>query len=491
MTDFVPLRRLGRHLAVGLSLTSLWVCPLRSSGVETVALVNGTLIDGRGGAAIPDAVVVIEGERVRAVGSRRAVAIPAGARTLDLRGATVLPGFINAHVHSRLREESLRAWASAGVTTVRDLGGERSFSTRDALARDRRNARLLVAGPLITVPGGYPAVPFGSRDVLPVSSPADARNKAAELLEEGADILKLALESGAVFGLSIPTLSAAEADAVVAVAHERGARVSAHVTVSADLRRALDARVDDVAHMVVDALPDDLIARMVHQQVTWVPTLELWHCVGHGLEQAATENLRRFVRAGGSVALGTDYDGYTCRFDPGLPLRELAWMAASGMTPKEIILAGTRNAARVCGRERDLGTLEPGKVADVLVVEGDPLADIGALANVRLVLRSGTVVRDERVAGKSTRAGGSPAYITSAAAPSSGERTLRSKYTSLRAIRSPSMTTRSIPSASTCGPPSARRKLARHSIAAASRPAIGNASRSDQLMVQARNSFVR
>ncbi len=366
------------------------------TGQETLALVNGTLIDGTGAAAVQKAVVVVEGERIRAAGARTVVPVPTRARILDLQGATILPGLINAHVHSGFNEENLRAWALAGVTTVRDLGGPRDFATRDALSRPAGNARLLAAGPLLTVPSGYPMVPFGFRMVLPVTSPADAREKAGALLDEGADLLKVALESGAVFGMRLPILSPEETAAMVAVAHGRGARVSAHVTASDDLRRALDAGVDDIAHMVVaDPVPDDLIARMVRQHVTWVPTLELWRCVGRGFDQAAIDNLRRFVRAGGTVALGTDYNGYTCRFDLGTPVRELEAMEAAGMTAAQIVVAGTRNGARVCNRERDIGTLEAGKIADVLVVDGEPLADVDALANVRLVLKGGAVIRDE------------------------------------------------------------------------------------------------
>ena len=108
----------------------------------------------------------------------------------------------------------------------------------------------------------------------------------------------------------------------------------------------------------------------------------------------AVENLRRFVHAGGKVALGTDFSGAAKPFQLGMPMRELELMGQAGMTPMQIIVAATKNAAHVCNHDRTLGTLERGKLADLLVVNGDPLHDIHVLANVRLVVRNGTVIRD-------------------------------------------------------------------------------------------------
>ena len=177
-------------------------------------------------------------------------------------------------------------------------------------------------------------------------------------------------------------------------AHGRGARVSAHVLRTADLARALDAGADDIAHMVEDELPDALIDRMVTAGSYWVPTLELWQRVGLPGKRPVT-NLGRFVAAGGKVALGTDYAGYAAQFDLGMPVTEIRLMAEAGMTPMQIIVAATQNGAIVCGLGRELGTLEPGKLADVLVVNGDPLADLRALTQVRLVLRDGVIIRQD------------------------------------------------------------------------------------------------
>jgi imidazolonepropionase-like amidohydrolase len=362
----------------------------------TLALVNGTLIDGTGASPLPDAAVLIVQGRIMNAGQSSRVTIPAAATVIDVGGGTILPGLINAHVHQGYNAAHLQAWAQAGVTTVRDLGASPSadlFRQRNALRADPRNARLVAAGPFITVPGGYPIVPWGM-GALTVTSAADAEVTAQRLLDDGADVIKISLEAGATFGYKIPVLSSAEAAAIVRVAHERGTRVSAHITAAEDVVRCLAAGVDDIAHMPSDALFSDLIAQVVQAGLYWVPTLELWHNVQTPFGRQAVDNLRRFVAAGGIVALGTDYAGYSAEFDLGLPLRELEWMQEAGMTPMQIIVAATRNAAHVCNLDRELGTLEVGKIADVLVVNGDPLQDIHALLDVRTVIHNGQVIRE-------------------------------------------------------------------------------------------------
>jgi len=364
-----------------------------------LALVNGQLIDGTGAEALPDAVVLVEGTRIAFVGLRQRVRVPAEAQVLDAEGATILPGLINAHVHAAYSESTLKAWAAGGVTTVRDLGngGRRSelFALRGRVQAKPACARLVAAGPMVTVPGGYPIVPWGVSG-LTVTSVDDARQKVGALLDDGADMIKIALESGATFGREIPMLSPAEAAAIVALAHERGTLVSAHVTAARDVEVALDAGVDDLAHMVVDDLPDALIERAVAAGVYWVPTLELWDGVsraqGIDLDRRAIRNLGRYVAAGGKVALGTDYAGYETAFQLGTPIREIELMLEAGMSPLQILVAATAKAAQVCNLGSEIGTLESGKRADILAVEGDPLQDMQALTRVRWVLRDGALI---------------------------------------------------------------------------------------------------
>jgi imidazolonepropionase-like amidohydrolase len=384
-------------LKMGVAAALLAGCRPGRRLATALALVNGTLIDGTGADPVPDAVLVVQEGCVAAVGPRAGVTIPENTESIDVQGATILPGFINAHVHASYDEETLTAWAQGGVTTVRDMATgqppEEAFAFRDGVRDKPQYARLVAAGPMVTVPGGYPIARWGV-DSITVTSPEDARQKVNQLLDDGADFVKIPLESGAIFGQKMPMLSPEEAAVIVEVAHERGTVVSAHVSISPDLERALDAGVDDVAHMVTDEPSDELIKRVVEAGVTWVPTLELWKGVGYGLGRHVIDNLRRFVEAGGKVALGTDYAGAPdVDFDLGMPIDEIAFMQEAGMTPMQIIVAATKNAAHVCNLEHETRTLEAGKVADVLVVDGDPLNDIHTLTNTRMVLRDGVAIR--------------------------------------------------------------------------------------------------
>jgi len=360
---------------------------------SSIALINGAMIDGLGGTPVADGVMVIRDGKIEAVGPRGRVSIPPGSRVIDVRGGTVLPGVINAHVHIRSNMALLKEWARAGVTSVRDVGGPENYAGAGENNRDSHWARLVTAGPMISVPGGYPSVPWGSTDMVAVVSPEDAYRKANRQLDKGADIIKIAVEHGSVFGMDIPSLTTEEVSSVVRAAHERGTRVSVHLLASADLAQSLESEVDDIAHMVVDDVPDSLLKTMVEKDVYWEPTLELWHNVGRGFGPKAIQNLAKFVRAGGKIALGTDFGGYNTPFELGMPIKEMLWMQEAGMTNMQIIVSATRNAAHVCNLDGQLGTLEPGKIADILVVIGDPLNDIKALGNPLLVIRNGVIIR--------------------------------------------------------------------------------------------------
>ena len=365
----------------------------------TLSLINGILIDGTGADALQNGAVVIQKGRIVAAGPHTQVKIPSNANIIDVQGGTIIPGFINAHVHAAYSAWRLKAWAKGGVTTVRDLGAfgpytRAKFVTRDTLNANPKCARLFAVGSFINVKGGYPIAYWGGHAVT-ITSPEEARRAVNKLIDDGADVIKTAMESGDAFGQSgWPLLSVEEAKALVDTAHERGKPVTAHVTSARDLNRALDAGVDEIAHMVVDELSEQLISRMIESGTRWVPTLELWqgvsriYPVSHG--SMAIKNLALFVEAGGEVALGTDYAGArNVNFDLGMPIHEIEWMQEAGMTPMQIIVAATKNGARSCNMENELGTLEAGKLADVLIVDGDPLVDIHALTSAHLILREG------------------------------------------------------------------------------------------------------
>jgi imidazolonepropionase-like amidohydrolase len=392
-------------MALSLLLCFVWACyssgSLAESGEQSssrvsasLALVNGTLIDGTGNDPVFDAVIVIEGERIAAVGPRAQVSIPPATPTIDVQRATVLPGFINVHVHEAFDRQTLEAWAQAGVTTVRDLGnrGDLSelFAFRDEVSQNPKYARLVAVGPMITTPGGY-----GSRSV---TSPENARKTVTDLIEDGADLIKIGIEDD-LQGRKWPMLSAEVISAIVEAAHAKDVPVTAHISRSRHLRLALETGVDEVAHMIVDDLPDDLVARMIENEVYLNPTLELWRCVRilHRMawDAQAIDNLRRFSRAGGKVVLGTDYGGYRCDFDLGMPMSEIQLMRQADMTPMQIIVSATKHGAEVCNLEEEIGTLQAGKMADILVVSGYPLEDIQALADVQMVIHNGVVIRGE------------------------------------------------------------------------------------------------
>ena len=366
-----------------------------------LSLINGTLIDGTGADPIHGGALVISGKRIVAVGLQSEVEIPADSDIIDLDGKTILPGFINAHVHSAYDQNTLKAWVQGGVTTVRDMGVIRSFShpahffiRRDELCADPKCARLTAVGPFVNVEGGYPVARWGG-EMITVDSPEDAKIKVGHLTEVGADAIKTVMESGYAFRQTgWPLLSPEVLMAIVKTAHESNKPVTVHVTSAKDLGRALDAGVDEIAHMVVDELSNELVFRMVESGTRWVPTLELWQLVSraYALEygKIAVKNLALFVEAGGEVVLGTDYAGAPgVVFDLGMPIREIEWMKEAGMTPMQIIVAATQNGARSCNILDKVGTLEVGKLADILVVDGDPLVDIRALTRVYRILREG------------------------------------------------------------------------------------------------------
>jgi imidazolonepropionase-like amidohydrolase len=362
-----------------------------------LALVSGTLVDGTGAPPVPDAVLVARGDRLVAAGPRSAVVVPADARVVDLRGATVLPGFINAHVHGAFEASRLQAWAQSGVTTVRDMGiTPVGTGVLESLLERRRTtlntpacARLVVNGYGVTVPDGYGDVGVG------VATPEEARRLVERQLDLGVDFAKVFLEPGIAGVTNMPLLPREMIEAVVAAAHARGRRVSAHVTRAWALREVFEAGVDDAAHMPYVALADDLIEEMVARGFVVTPTLTVFEA--YGTLPSTASNLARFVAAGGQVALGNDYtsvpqNGFD-HFELGMPMHEITRMHEAGMTPMQIVVAATRTAARACGHENDLGTLAAGRIADVLVVDGDPLSDLDALRRVRLVVHDGVIIR--------------------------------------------------------------------------------------------------
>ena len=373
-------------------------CPSPTSSNNNVkgtfAITNGFLIDGSGSYPIPNSIVIIQDGLIQSIGTISSLDVPSGVDIIDLRGSYILPGLMNTHVHSGYVENNLKEWANSGVTTVRDVGNlssspEAGFSARDILLTDNENARLVAAGPLVTTVGGY-----GN---YPVTSPSDAQLKTNGLINAGADLIKIAIEDD-LQGRTWPMLSMDEIKMICQTTHNRNKQVAAHISRSRHLDMAIKGGVNDVVHMVIDNVPDSLITFMIEKNMYWVPTLELWKGVSERYNlnwiSVAKNNLIRFVNAGGKVAIGTDYDGYVTPFDLGMPITEIRLMKEAGMTPMQIIIAGTQNAARVCNLENELGTIEPGKIADIIIVKDNPLEDLESLLDVQMVIHNGEIIKD-------------------------------------------------------------------------------------------------
>ena len=384
-------RKLHRLFLFALLLTSC-ASPFGAIPPDALVLVNGTLIDGTGAGPIRDAVLVIRGDRILAVGPKEEIKIPRGTDVIDLGGATILPGFINAHVHFAFDEEKLKAWAYGGVTTVRDEGIV-SSKPLDSLIKLHKEAsynpeyaRLISAGYMMTVQGGY--------GELFVTSPEDARQQVFRELDAGADLIKISMEDGYAGRSGLPKLTDEEIAAIISAAHERETLVSGHVTQAEYLKILVDAGVDDIAHVPYDVVSDDIWQKMVSKDIYMTPTFTVYRNY-HAPIATCVLNLRNFVEQGGQVALGNDYGGGPSEFELGIPMYEIEQMSEAGMTPMQIVIASTKNAAIVSGIEDQVGTLEAGRIADVLVVGGDPLQDLKNLTNIRMVIHNGTIIRDE------------------------------------------------------------------------------------------------
>jgi imidazolonepropionase-like amidohydrolase len=356
-----------------------------AAGPPALAVVGVAVLDGRGGPAVPDRTVVAAGGLIERVGPAGEVAPPPGALVVDGAGGTLLPGIIDAHVHLGFYPPA--EVLAGGVTTVRDLGWppERLAALRRQAAAPAASPRLLAAGQILTVPGGYPTrapwAPPGT--ARPVDGPAEAAAAVAELAEAGAAVIKVALDDRVG-----PTLPAPVLAAVVEAAAERGLDVTAHVGGAAEAAKALAAGVGELAHWPFDpaGLPDALVDALA-ESVVAVPTLHI------DPTPARRAGVRRFVARGGRVVYGTDLGNQGP--PPAVDTEELALLVEAGLRPEQAVAAATSEAAAHLGLA-GTGVVAPGARADLLLVDGDPLADLAALSRVRLVTRDGHLAGNSR-----------------------------------------------------------------------------------------------
>ena len=325
---------------------------------------------------------MLEDERIAAVGRAGEVEVPEGAELVDLRGATLVPGFIDAHVHIGFVDPA--EVVAGGVTTVRDLGWPPSEI--HPLAERSRSAafagpEIIPAGPILTAPGGYPAragwAPKGT--AREVRDEKDAHEAISRTATEGARVIKIALNPPVGPTFDLDTLSA-----IVAAAGELDLRVTGHIYGIEELEKALDAGVHELAHMLMseEKVPDSTIARMVEAGMTVVPTLS----IRFGRDRAlAIENLARFQVAGGRVVYGTDLGNEGPR--PGIDPLEVRAMNNAGFSMLDIVRSATVDAAEWLGLT-DRGSLEVGRLADIVALRGSP-GEPGDLDRVVKVWRRG------------------------------------------------------------------------------------------------------
>jgi imidazolonepropionase-like amidohydrolase len=348
---------------------------------KTTIVSAGQALVGEDLRPVDDALITIEDTRV--------VAIEAGseAPTVDASSLTVLPGFIDAHVHIGFYEPA--EVVLGGVTTVRDLGWppDEIFSlAQRSRAASFRGPTILAAGAMLTAPGGYPAhaawAPAGT--AREVAGPDEAQRAVAETAERGACVVKVALNPPAGPSFDRDTLSA-----IVDASHHRRLKVTGHVYGLEELDKALDCGMDELAHMLMsdEAVPPDTIARMVAAGMGVVPTLS---CRFGRDRETAVDNLARFVEAGGEIIYGTDLGNEGPR--PGIDPRELEGLQAAGLTSERVISSATTRAAGHLGLPTS-GTLAEGMDADLIGVAGDPLEDVSHLTRVEMVFRKGVRIR--------------------------------------------------------------------------------------------------
>jgi imidazolonepropionase-like amidohydrolase len=290
-------------------------------------------------------------------------------------GGTILPGFIDLHVHS-----TPSSLLRMGVTTTRNLG-EPEAVLRPPYAL-RGYPRVVSAGPVITVPGGYPT---GVNPGLaaPVRSVPEAEAKVDALVAKGAAVIKIAL----AFGRSgtLPTLSLDQIRAIVARAHRHGRIVTAHVE-GPELGLALEGGVDELAHMPCAGATEEQIAALARREIEVVSTFRAGRLFRAACRPAGLANARAFVRAGGRLLYGTDIPGVPV----GLDRVELGLMQQAGMTRLAILRAATAEAGKQLGMA-PLGTLVRGAPADLWVVKGNPARSLRALGRPLFVLARGLV----------------------------------------------------------------------------------------------------
>jgi imidazolonepropionase-like amidohydrolase len=417
-----------------LTLISSSLLIAQSPAPRRVIVRAGHMLDVKTGKTLQSQVIVIEDDKIVSIGGG-ADAKASGATIVDLSNATVLPGLIDSHTHitfdpKGLGYESLgisvprealtgaknaRITLEAGFTTVRNVGasGYSDVALRDAINDgDVPGPRMLVSGPALGITGGHcdnNLLPF--EDHKQAEGVADGvenvQHKVREVIKYGADVIKICATGGVMSKGDDPNASQftlEEMKTIVAEAHRLGRKVAAHAHGAEGVRWASDAGVDSIEHGHL--MDDASIATLKKNGTYLVPTLYLmdWNRENMGQRHApdyivrkmqsvsavGQSNAKKAFAAGVKVAFGTDAAVYP----HGLNAHEFAVYVRLGMSPLQAIQTATLNASDLLGWSSKIGTIEPGKFADLIAVDGDPLQDVTTLERVKFVMKGGEVVKN-------------------------------------------------------------------------------------------------
>jgi imidazolonepropionase-like amidohydrolase len=388
-----------------------------------LALVGSTLIDGSGGSALPDSVIIIERERISAVGQRSQLRVPDGIEPKNVDHLTILPGLIDSHVHisfalgreppkgptaEKIIDEVLRAFLQHGVTTIRDLGGAYPWIIEVAESiekKHRKGPRVVAAGPMLTAPGGHPAGTLlrGREPAIAVStrqiaSREDARKAVHDLQVGGVAVIKAVLDSrGRAYSPDrVPTLNSDILAAITEQARSLGLPVTVHWGNVDELPAVVSCGTPQIEHSGHTPIPSRIIEDIARARIAVDPTLTMMQARSSSedaFNRGALANVRRLHEAGIVITAGTDSPLGELRFGESLH-SELELLVKAGMSPIEAIQAATSRPAKLMKLDHEIGTVQSGKRADLIGIAGDPLRDISNIRNIKLVVRNGCIVEE-------------------------------------------------------------------------------------------------